>query len=116
MIIYIDNTDYKVYTTPAVGRAEYEETFFDSKCANLIESYRYVPAGETWTREDGKEFVGRMISPWRDIRQYDGEQQQYLLDKLAAARAESADMQAALSEALTTSEITAAIDEGVNSI
>lgn len=116
MIIYIGNADYKVYTTPAEGRTESEDSFFDNKCANLAESYRYVPAGETWTREDGNEFVGLMIAPWRDIRQYDGEQQQYLLDQITAARAESADMQAALSEALTTSEITAAIDEGVNSI
>lgn len=44
------------------------------------------------------------------------QQIQDLLDQLTAARAESADMQAALAEALTTSEIAAAIDEGVNSI
>lgn len=115
MTIYVD-TNCKVYTIPADDRTEYEDSFFDNKCTNLIESYRYVPAGETWMREDGEEFVGLMNAPWRDIRQYDGEQQQYLLEQLTAARAESADMRAALSEALTTSEITAAIDEGVNSI
>lgn len=103
MKIYIDNTDYKVYTAPAEGRTEHEDSFFDNKCTNLVESYRYVPANETWTREDGEEFTG-MIAPWRDIRQYDGEQQQYLLDKLAAARAESADMQAALTVLGVTNE------------
>lgn len=115
MLIYIDATDYKVYTTPAEGRTEHEDAFFDNKCTNLVESYRYVPVGETWTREDGEEFTG-MIAPWRDIRQHDDEQQQYLLEQLTAARAESADMRAALAEALTTDEITTAIDEGVNSI
>nr|DAE37834.1 MAG TPA: hypothetical protein [Caudoviricetes sp.] len=94
MTVYID-TDCKVYASPAEGRAEHEDSFFDNKCTNLVESYRYVPAGETWTREDGKEFTG-MIAPWRNIHQYDGEQQQYLLEQLTATRAESADMQAAL--------------------
>lgn len=103
MRIYVDR-DYKVRIVPIQDYAEYEESFFDNKCANLIESYRYVPAGETWTREDGEEFEGQMISPWRDIRQYDGEQQQYLLDQLTAARAESADMQAALAVLGVTNE------------
>lgn len=102
MTVYID-TDCKVYASPAEGRAEHEDSFFDNKCTNLVESYRYVPAGETWTREDGEEFTG-MIAPWRDIRQYDGEQQQYLLEQLTAARAESADMQAALAVLGVTNE------------
>ena len=97
MKIYVDLTNgYKVSTVPALGRIAAEDAFFDNKCPNLIESYRYVPAGATWAREDGVAFAGPMVTPWRDIRQYDGEQQQYLLDKLTAARAESADMQAAL--------------------
>ena len=104
MKIFVDNTDFKVYAAPAEGCTEYEDTFFDNKCTNLAESYRYVPAGETWTREDGEEFAGLMIAPWRDIRQYDGEQQQYLLDQLVAARAESADMQAALAVLGVTNE------------
>nr|DAI03425.1 MAG TPA: hypothetical protein [Caudoviricetes sp.] len=103
MTVYIDK-DCKVYVSPAEGRTEHEDSFFDNKCTNLVESYRYVPAGETWTREDGEEFVGRMIAPWRDIRQYDGEQQQYLLEQLTAARAESADMQAALAVLGVTNE------------
>lgn len=110
MIIYVDPTNgYKVSAAPALGRIAAEDTFFDNKCSDLIESYRYVPAGATWTREDGVAFAGPMIAPWRNIRQYDGEQQRYLLDKLAAA-------QAALAESPTTEEIAAAIAEGVNSI
>lgn len=95
MTIYID-ADYKVHLSPAEGRTECEDSFFDNKCANLAESYRYVPAGEG--------FTGFMIAPWRDIRQYDGEQQQYLLDQITAARAESADMQAALAVLGVTNE------------
>ena len=95
MEVYLD-TEYKVHAKAGTDYMTIADTFFDNKCSNLIESYRYVPAGATWTREDGFAFAGPMIAPWRDIRQYDGEQQQYLLDKLTAARAESADMQAAL--------------------
>ena len=99
MIIYVDPTNgYKVSAAPALGRIAAEDTFFDNKCPNLIESYRYVPAGATWTRQDGVEFAGPMIAPWRDIRQYDGEQQQYLLDKLAALQSENAEYESALTD------------------
>ena len=76
MTVYIDD-DYKCHVTPIVGARDIEESFFDNKCPSLIESYRYVPAEATWAREDGVAFVGPMIAPWRDIRQYDGEQREY---------------------------------------
>ena len=99
MIIYVDPTNgYKVSAVPALGRIAVEDAFVDNKCPNLIESYRYVPAGATWTREDGVAFAGPMIAPWRDIRQYDGEQQQYLLDKLAALQSENAEYESALTD------------------
>lgn len=108
MEVYLD-TEYKVHTEAGADYPATADAFFDNKCPNLIESYRYVPAGAIWTREDGAAFAGPMVTPWRDICQYDGEQQQYLLDKLAAA-------QAALAESPTADEIAAAIEEGVNSI
>lgn len=95
MIVYID-ADCKAHVSPTESRAEYEDSFFDNKCTDLIESYRYVPAGETWTREDGEEFTGRMIAPWRDIRQYDGEQQQYLLYQLAQYESALTEIEAVL--------------------
>lgn len=105
MIIYVDPTNgYKVSAAPALGRIAAEDTFFDNKCSDLIESYRYVLAGATWAREDGVAFAGPMVAPWRDIRRYGGEQQRYLLDQLTAARAESADMQAALAVLGVTNE------------
>lgn len=66
MTIYIDN-DYKCYVSAAEGRRAVETDFFDGKCPELIESYRCVPEGETWTREDGEVFAGEMVSAWKDL-------------------------------------------------
>lgn len=65
MKIYIDE-NFKCYTTTDEGRREFDVQFFDDKCSAFVEGYRYVPAGETWTRADGAVFVGEMLSPWRD--------------------------------------------------
>ena len=43
--------------------------FFDGKCTEFIEGYRYVPSEETWTRKDGQTFKGEMITPCRDYSQ-----------------------------------------------
>ena len=65
MKIYIDN-EFKCYLTNDGTMKEVETNFFDSKCDAFIEGYRYVPADETWVREDGVEFKGEMIAPWRN--------------------------------------------------
>lgn len=65
MIIYIDS-DYKCYVSEAEGRKAVETDFFNGKCQEWIESYRYVPEGETWTREDGEMFTNT-VSPWADL-------------------------------------------------
>ena len=65
MTIYIDN-DYKCYTTPADGRVSIETDAFNGKCRQYIEGYRFVPSGQSWTREDGQVFHGEMVAPWRD--------------------------------------------------
>lgn len=65
MTIYIDN-DYKCHVTDDGTMRAIETDFFDGKCTEFIEGYRYVPSGETWTRADGQTFTGEMISPWRD--------------------------------------------------
>lgn len=64
MTIYIDN-DYKCHTSSADGLTAVETDAFDGKCRQYIEGYRFVPAGETWTREDGEVFTGEMVAPWR---------------------------------------------------
>ena len=65
MTIYIDR-DFKCYTEFAAGRTAVETDAFAGKCRQYIEGYRFVPAGESWTREDGQVFRGEMIAPWRD--------------------------------------------------
>ena len=64
MTIYIDS-DYKCHTSPGDGLTAVETDAFDGKCRQFIEGYRFVPAGENWTREDGQVFYGEMIAPWR---------------------------------------------------
>lgn len=65
MTIYIDD-DYKCYVSAADGRRAIETNEFDGKCDEWIESCRFVPTGETWTREDGEVFTN-MIAPWKDL-------------------------------------------------
>ena len=65
MTIYIDN-DFKCHVYPGDGLTSVETDAFDGKCRQYIEGYRFVPAGETWTREDGQVFHGEMVAPWRD--------------------------------------------------
>ena len=65
MTIYIDN-DYKCHTSPGEGLTAVETDAFDGKCRRYIEGYRFVPAGESWTRSDGAVFTGEMVAPWRD--------------------------------------------------
>ena len=77
MIIYIDS-DYKCYTSEADGRRAVETNFFDGKCAEWIESYRFVPDGETWMRSDGEVFKGEMITPWKDLSEAYTAQTAYL--------------------------------------
>ena len=65
MKIYIDS-DYKCHVSDDGTRRAFELPFFDSKCAEFVEGYRYVPSGETWTRADGQTFTGEMIAPRLD--------------------------------------------------
>ena len=94
MTIYIDD-DYKCYTSAADGRRAIETNEFDGKCDEWIEIYRFVPAGETWTREDGEPFT-EMLAPWKDLSAAYAAQAAYLEQQLAASQAQAADMQAAL--------------------
>lgn len=90
MKIYLD-ADYKCHAANDGTMTEVETAFFDGKCKTFIEGYRYVPADEVWTREDGMEFPGEMISPWRDYALLEEFQRQY--EELIA---QQEDMRAAL--------------------
>lgn len=65
MKIYIYG-DYKCHVTDDGTMRAVETDFFVGRCSEFIEGYRYIPAGETWTRADGQTFTGEMITPWRD--------------------------------------------------
>lgn len=65
MKIYIDN-DFKCHIHNDGTMREIETNAFDGKCAEYIEGYRFIPEGATWTRRDGVQFGGEMVSPWKD--------------------------------------------------
>lgn len=95
MKIYLDS-DFKCHTTNDGTMQEIETDFFKGKCKRWIESYRFVPAGETWTGADGQVFIGEMIAPCVD------------LNKGAYAAQETYEE--------TLKEINSAYEEGVNGI
>lgn len=94
MTFYIDD-EYNIHTKDEFGLTAIETDFFNSKCETFIEGHRFVPAGETWTREDGETF-SNMISPWKDMAELDAAQWEYERAQLAALKAQNADMAAAL--------------------
>ena len=89
MTIYIDS-DYKCYVSASDGRRAIEVNDFNGKCPEWIESYRFVPEGETWTREDGEVFTN-MAAPWKDLGEAYAAQTAYVA-------AQNAQYEAALSE------------------
>lgn len=82
MIVYIDN-DYKCHVSQEEGMIEVDIPFFDNKCNKFIEGHRHVPEGKIWMREDGIEFRGGMTVPWKDSRELEEAQLQYLTELLA---------------------------------
>ena len=95
MTIYIDS-DYKCYVSAAEGRRAIETNEFDGKCPEWIESFRFVPAGETWTREDGEEFRGEMAAPWKDLGEAYAAQTVYVTAQNAQYEAALTEIEAAL--------------------
>lgn len=87
--IYIDS-DFKCHVTNDGTMRSVETDYFDRKCDTLIEGYRLVPTGESWTRDDGAVFYGEMICPWKDYAELDKAQREYekhLVAEYAAALA-----------------------------
>lgn len=94
MTIYIDN-DYKCYVSAADGRRAIETNEFDGKCDEWIESFRFVPAGETWVREDGETFTN-MIAPWKDLSEAYAAQEAYVTSQNRQYEAALTEIEAAL--------------------
>ena len=95
MTIYIDS-DYKCYVSAAEGRRAIETNEFDGKCPEWIESFRFVPAGETWVKENGEMFRGEMVSPWKELGEAYAAQAVYVTAQNAQYEAALTEIEAAL--------------------
>lgn len=84
--IYID-FEFKCHITNDGTMITVETDFFEGKCDEYIEGYRFIPAGESWTRSDGKVFQGEMIAPWKDYSELEAAQKTYEQQMLADYRA-----------------------------
>ena len=80
--IYIDS-DFKCHTTNDGTLTTVETDFFDGKCDAFVGGYRFVPEGESWTREDGAVFHGEMAAPWKPWQELDAAQRVYERQLLA---------------------------------
>lgn len=82
MTIYIDD-EFRVFAEPAEGLTEVETGYFDGKCVEYIEGFRFVPEGSQWVREDGAVFTGEMASPWKPLPELEEAQMRYDRERLA---------------------------------
>lgn len=96
-IIYIDS-DFKCHTFTAEGLTTIETDAFDGKCDAYIEGYRYIPAGQTWTRADGVVFTGEMIAPWKPWAELDAAQREYEREQYQTVVAQNTEYESALTE------------------
>lgn len=74
--IYLDS-DFKCHLSDDGTLTAVETDFFDGKCDAFVEGYRFVPDGESWTREDGAVFHGEMAAPWKPWQDLDKAQREY---------------------------------------
>lgn len=87
--IYMDS-DFKCRTVGDGTLAAAETDFFDGKCDAYIEGYRFVPEGESWTREDGAVFHGEMAAPWKPWQALDKAQREYERELVSQLQTENA--------------------------
>ena len=74
--IYIDS-EFKCHIQDDGTMTAVETDFFDGKCTEFIEGYRFIPSGESWTRPDGIVFYGKMITPWKNCGELNAAQHKY---------------------------------------
>lgn len=79
MTIYLES-DFRCRLTDDGTRQAVETDAFDGKCRAYIEGYRLVPAGQSWTREDGTVFRGEMLAPAEAYSALEKAQEQHELD------------------------------------
>lgn len=88
MKIYLDD-DFKCHVSGDGTMIAVETDIFDGKCQEYIEGYRYIPSGDSWTRDDGTVFTGEMISPWKPWQELDAAQREYDRQRVSELEAEN---------------------------
>ena len=76
MTVYLD-VEWKCHISGDDTMISVETAAFDGKCDAYIEGYRFVPSEKTWVREDGMEFAGEMIAPWKPWQVLEEAQREY---------------------------------------
>ena len=82
MIVYIDK-DFKCHTQSDGTMLVVDVPFFDGKCTEYIEGYIFVPSGSVWVRENGDEYHGEVVVPWKPCAELDRAQRVYEKQLLA---------------------------------
>ena len=80
MRVYLDS-DFRCHLTDDGTMCSADVDFFDGKCKEFIEGYRFIPFGKSWTRSDGAIFYGQMIAPVEDYDRLEKAQRQYEADE-----------------------------------
>ena len=93
--IYLDS-DFKCHISGDDTMTAVETAAFDGKCDAYIEGYRFVPGGKTWVREDGVEFSGEMVAPWKPWQELEEAQREYERQLVAAYEAALQEIEEAL--------------------
>ena len=84
-MIYIDD-EFKCHTTNPDGTyREIKTNIFSGIPTAFVECFRYIPVGESWTREDGEVFNGEMATPWIDLTEMDAKERKHEREQLADA-------------------------------
>ena len=89
--IYLD-PDFKCHLTDDGTMTAVETDYFDLICDTMTEGYRFVPAGQSWTRSDGAVFRGEMIAPWKPWEELDAAQRAYERELAEALSTENAEL------------------------
>lgn len=97
MTIYIDK-DFRCFAEPGEGLEAVQTDFFDGKAPGYIEGYRFIPAGHSWTGEDGTVYLGEAAFPVTDWEELDKIQREYEREQIPVLTAQNAEYEAALSE------------------
>lgn len=113
--IYIDS-DFKCHVVNDGTMTAVETDFFDGKCDEFIKGYRLVPYGYAWIREDGVEFHGEMIAPWKPYEELAAAQSAWEHEELERLREENERLAAEKEAAeATVATMEVAYQEGVAS-